>query len=214
MPVEAFQLFQADIRDGLPQIADNSIDIIITDPPYPKEFLPLYADLSKVAARVLKNSGSLVCMTGQSYLPDVIQLLASSLTYHWCMCYFTPGQKTQLWQRKLHTAWKPLLWFVKGEYSGDWLGDDIMKSPGNDKRFHEWGQSYGGMKDIVERFTNPNDLVLDPFLGGGTTAIAVLSSKRRFIGVDIAQDCIDITQNRINEVFHYGNSDTGEKQLA
>ena len=79
LPQDDFKLICADIRDGLPDIEDNSIDFIITDPPYPKEYLPLYEDLSKVAARVLKDGGSLVCMAGQSYLPDVIQLLATNL---------------------------------------------------------------------------------------------------------------------------------------
>lgn len=199
---DSFKLICADIRGGLPNIADNSVDFIITDPPYPKEFLPLYEDLSKLAARVLKDGGSLVCMTGQSYLPDVIELLATNLTYHWCLCYLTPGQKTQLWQRQLHTAWKPLLWFVKGAYKKDWLGDDVMTSPATDKQFHKWGQSFGGMKDIVERFTNPNDLILDPFLGGGTTGVVALKCKRKFIGVDIEQSCVDTTAARFKEAFN------------
>ena len=194
--------FKADIRDSLSDIDDNSVNFIITDPPYPKEYLPLYAGLSKVAARVLKDSGSLICMTGQSYPPEVIQLLVAELNYQWCMCYLTPGQKTQLWQRHLHTAWKPLLWFVKGEYKGDWLGDDVMTSPANDKRFHEWGQSFDGMKNIIERLTNPNDIILDPFLGGGTTGIVAISCKRKFIGVDIEQSCIDTTEQRLKEIFN------------
>ena len=207
LPQDDFKLIRADIREGLPDIADNSVDFIITDPPYPKEYLPLYEDLSKVAARVLKDGGSLICMTGQSYLPDVINLLATKMTYHWSMCYLTPGQKTQLWQRHLHTSWKPLLWFVKGEYKGDWIGDDVTTSPTNDKQFHEWGQSFGGMKDVIERLTYPNALILDPFLGGGTTGVVVLYCKRKFIGVDIEQSCIDTTLARLKEIFN-GTSDT------
>lgn len=201
LPIDKFKLFRADIRDGLSAIDDNSVDFIITDPPYPKEYLPLYEDLSKLAARVLKDGGSLICMTGQSYLPDVIQLLATNMTYHWCMCYSTPGQKTQLWQKNLHTAWKPLLWFVKGKYTGDWLGSDVMTSPAKDKTFHKWGQSDGGMTDIIERLTKPDDVILDPFLGGGTTGIAALVCGRKFIGVDIEQGCLDTTQARLKEAF-------------
>ena len=79
LPADACKLFQADIRDGLPQVADNSVDFIITDPPYPREFIPLYGELSKVAARVLKDGGSLVCMVGQSYLPEVVKELSKSM---------------------------------------------------------------------------------------------------------------------------------------
>lgn len=201
LPADACKLFQADIRDGLTQISDNSIDFIITDPPYPKEYLPLYADLSKVAARILKDGGSLVCMTGQSYLPDVISELTKFMTYHWCMCYLTPGQTPQLWQKRTNTFWKPLIWLVKGEYKGDWIGNDVMESPANDKRFHEWGQSIGGMIDIVERFTDPNQIILDPFVGGGTTGVAAVMTGRKFIGVDISQECLSTTENRIKEIY-------------
>lgn len=204
IPTDKFKLIRADIRDGLAEIEDNSIDFIITDPPYPKGFLPLYADLSKVAARVLKDGGSLICMTGQSYLPDVIQLLSTSLNYCWCLSYVTMGDKTQIWKQRVHTAWKPLLWFVKGNRVGDWLGDDVITSPNQDKNFHEWGQSFGGIKTLIERLTYPNNVILDPFLGGGTTGVAALKSGRKFIGVDIEQSCVDTTKTRIMEAFKNG----------
>lgn len=208
LPLDACKLFCADIRDGLPQIENNSVDFIITDPPYPKEYLPLYEDLSKVAARVLKDGGSLVCMAGQSYLPEVIRLLQTALNYHWCICYLTPGgQSPQLFQKRVNTFWKPLLWFVKGNYKGDWAGD-VFKSPvnDNDKTFHEWGQSFNGIKSIVERLTNPNDLILDPFLGGGTTGIAAVTAGRQFLGADIQQKCLEITFKRIKAAYTNGSS--------
>lgn len=215
-PTDKVKLFCADIRNGLSDIADNSVDFIITDPPYPKEFLPLYEDLSKVAARVLKDGGSLICMAGQSYLPDVIQLLSTSLNYHWCLSYLTPGgQSAQLFQRRVNTFWKPVLWFVKGDYVGGWTGDVLKSSVNdNDKRFHEWGQSVSGMKDIIERLTCPDNVILDPFLGGGTTGLVAITSGRKFIGVDIEQSCVDTTLNRIREVFDVAGSCTGADGLA
>ena len=87
---------------------------------------------------------------------------------------------------------------------GDWLGDDVMTSPAKDKNFHEWGQSFGGMKDIIERLTSPKDLILDPFLGGGTTGVATVLCGRNFIGVDLDQACVDTAANRIREVFENG----------
>lgn len=213
---ENFKLICADIRDGLPDIADNSVDFVITDPPYPKEFLPLYGDLSKVAARVLKDGGSLICMTGQSYLPEVIQLLGTNMTYHWCLSYSTPGgQSVQLFQKKINTFWKPLLWFVKGKYTGDWNGD-VLQSPvnANDKRYHKWGQSLGGMTETVLRLTNIGDVILDPFLGGGTTAIAALWNRRKFIGVDVSQKCLDTARARIQEDFNDIQSSSGADRVA
>lgn len=203
LPDGMCRLFAADIRNRIPEIEDESVDFIITDPPYPKEYVPLYGDLSSLAARVLKPGGSLIVMTGQSYLPEVIAELCKGMKYHWCMAYLTPGgQSPQLFHKKVNTFWKPVLWFKKGDYTGDYIGD-VLKSPvnNNDKRFHEWGQSIGGMADIVERFTNPGDVVLDPFLGGGTTGVACVPIGRKFIGTDINEKNISVSDARIKEAY-------------
>lgn len=63
--------------------------------------------------------------------------------------------------------WKPVLWYVKGEYDGKWLGDVARSNVSdNDKRFHHWGQSERGMADLFDRVANQGDVILDPFLGG------------------------------------------------
>jgi DNA modification methylase len=49
------------------ELPPESIDWVITDPPYAKEYLPLYSDLSRCAERWLKPGGSLLVMCGQSY---------------------------------------------------------------------------------------------------------------------------------------------------
>lgn len=200
-PEGTCNLFVADIRDGLKEIVDESIDVIITDPPYPREYIPLYGDLSLLASRVLKPGGSLVVMIGQSYMPEVIELLGQHMSYYWVMPYLTPGGGAPLlYQKRVNTFWKPVLWYVKGEYKGDYIGD-ILKSPESDKRFHEWGQSLGGMLDIVERLTNPGDVILDPFLGGGTTGAAAVSMGRKFIGADIESKNVEISLERIKEAY-------------
>lgn len=213
-PAEMCRLYTADVRDGLPMVEDESVDYIITDPPYPKEYIPLYEDLSRLAQRVLKANGSMIVMVGQSYLPEVIRLLGEYMSYHWCLAYLTPGgQSPQLWHKRTNTFWKPVLWYTKGEYIGDYIGD-VLKSPpnDNDKQFHEWGQSLGGMEDIVERFTNPGEVILDPFAGGGTTGVAAVLKGRKFIGADIARENIEITEKRVREA--YAGSKAGKNGLA
>ena len=212
-PEEMCNLFVADIRDGLKEIADESVDVIITDPPYPREYIPLYGDLSLLASRVLKQGGSLIVMIGQSYMPEVIELLGRHMSYYWIMPYLTPGGGSPLlYQKRVNTFWKPVLWYVKGEYKGDYIGD-ILKSPESDKRFHEWGQSLGGMQDIVSRLSNPNDVILDPFLGGGTTGAAAVSMGRKFIGTDIKPENVEISKKRIMEVYS-DVSNAGKNELA
>ena len=194
-------LYVGDITTVSAKLSPGSVDVIITDPPYSKEYLNLYTALSQSAATILKPGGSCFVMTGQSYLPDVIAALSKSLRYNWTIAYLTPGgMSAQLWDRKVNTFWKPVLWFVNGKYSGDWKGDVVSsKVNDDDKRFHEWGQSESGMLRLVESFTHPGDLIFDPFLGAGTTGVACLLSQRRFIGSDINQHSIDLAKGRLSE---------------
>lgn len=77
---------------------------------------------------------------------------------------------------------------------GDVVSGDVND---NDKRFHHWGQSESGMAALVERLTLPGQLVCDPFLGAGTTAVACLTRGRRFIGCDIDGSCVETARGRV-----------------
>lgn len=194
---EAYRLLSGDFRSQAREIADNSIDIIITDPPYPAEYLPLFSDLAVMAARVLKQGASLLVMIGELYLPEVMRRLCEHLTYHWTLAYLTPGgQSPQIWNRNINTFWKPVLWFVKGEYAGDWQGD-VIKSEQNEKDSHRWQQSESGMLELVKRFSLPDNLILDPFCGSGTTGVAAVQLHRRFIGIDNDPAAIAVASERL-----------------
>jgi predicted RNA methylase len=196
------QVFQGDFMEVSAKLQENSIDFIITDPPYGQQFLQLYKKLGEVASRLLKPGGSLLVMAGQSYLPDVFDLLRPYLTYNWTVAYLTPGgQSAQLWERKVNTFWKPVLWFVKGKYEGDWVGDVAKSAPNNnEKQLMEWQQSESGIADLVERFTKPNDLILDPLMGSATTGVVATRLGRRFIGIDIDPKMVEIAKQRMGTV--------------
>jgi len=53
--------------------------------------------------------------------------------------------------------------------------------------------------DLVERLTQPGDLVLDPFLGAGTTGVAALRTGRRFIGIDNDPEAVTASRARLAE---------------
>lgn len=197
-----YTLLYGDFADVGPTLEAESFDAIITDPPYPQEHVPLYGLLAQQAARLLKPGGSLLAMAGQSYLPAIINLMTPHLNYHWTVSYQTPGgQSAQLWQRKVNTFWKPVLWFVKGNYEGTWIGDVVKSGVNdNDKRFHDWGQSESGMAGLVERFSVEGDHVLDPFCGAGTTGVVAVTLKRRFTGIDIDPEAVATSLARIGRV--------------
>jgi site-specific DNA-methyltransferase (adenine-specific) len=195
-----YQIGICDFRTGN-QLADNSVDFIITDPPYPQEFLPLWHDLAEFAARVLKPNGVLIAMSGQTYLPQVMSMLSEHLTYEWMLAYTTPGgQAVQVFPRKVNTFWKPVLLYSKDGRSGDWFGDVCKSSTNdNDKRFHEWGQSESGFMDLMRRFVRPDDLVVDPFMGAGTTGVCAMALGARFVGYEINGEHGAIAAARIEE---------------
>lgn len=181
------------------ELPDNSVDAVITDPPYSRKYLPLYGKLSQLASKVLKDSGICIVMTGQSYLKEVIELLSSHLTYQWTLAYFTPGSSVQVFGRKIKSNWKPLIFLTKGKNTWEHI-DDVIKSNERDKEYHEWGQSVGGMTEIIDKFTVKSQVVLDPFCGAGTTGVACLLTERIFVGADSSKDEITKSRKRLKEI--------------
>ena len=53
------------------------------------------------------------------------------------------------------------------------------------------------LERIIELASNPDDVVMDPFCGSGTTLVAAQMLERRFIGIDISQDAIELTKKRL-----------------
>lgn len=53
-------------------------------------------------------------------------------------------------------------------------------------------------KNIILRYSNPNDLVLDQFVGGGTTLIECKFNNRNAIGIDVNPNAVEITKNKLN----------------
>jgi len=199
---DRYRLVASAIADATRHVEPASIDIIVTDPPYGEEYIPLYSDLSRFAQHALRPGGSLVCMTGQVYLPDVLSRLGEHLTYQWAISYhMARHQKARIWLRRVIVNWKPLLWFVKGTYTGDLVTDVIECPPDDgDKQHHEWGQSVVGMERIFERFSLPGQTVCDPFCGGGATGVAAVRLGRMFVGMDVDAHCVDVTAQRLADL--------------
>jgi len=53
---------------------------------------------------------------------------------------------------------------------------------------------------ILERYSNPGDLILDPFCGSGTTCVAAKMLGRRYIGIDISEEYCKIARQRLEAV--------------
>ncbi|GIV52237.1 MAG: hypothetical protein KatS3mg038_2758 [Candidatus Kapaibacterium sp.] len=202
---DRWQVWQDDIRTWQ---APRQYDFIITDPPYPREYLPLYETLAQRAAEWLLPGGLLVVMVGHYYLPEIIEMMTRHMDYYWTACYLMPGQPTPMQQRAVNACWKPILMFTrKGErYSGKTFSD-VFRSPEPTKEHHEWEQSVGGMRSIVAQLALPGQFILDPFAGSGTTGVAALMHSCLFHGIDTDADAVAIAKKRLSGVEHSNNTD-------
>ena len=192
-PSDKWHIYHADMATWK---APRQYDFIITDPPYPKEYLPLYETLAERAKEWLKPGGLLIAMCGQSYLDEIYCMMSKHIEYYWTAAYLTPGQPTPMSQRNVNSTWKPLLVFSNGDYKGKIFGD-VFKSDGNDKDLHKWGQSESGMYSIVSGICLPGQSILDPFCGAGTTGKAALKHKCFFDGVDCDEQNVNISIGRL-----------------
>jgi site-specific DNA-methyltransferase (adenine-specific) len=62
---------------------------------------------------------------------------------------------------------------------------------GGKNRFHPTQKSLSLFEELIKKHSNENDIVLDTFLGGGTTAVACKNTKRKFKGCEISTEYFD-----------------------
>ena len=55
------------------------------------------------------------------------------------------------------------------------------------------------IEHFIEILSNPGDVVLDPFLGSGTSGVASVKLNREFIGIELSQEYFDLSVKRISE---------------
>ena len=183
---KSIQLFNCNFKDN--KILKNTVSLIFTDPPYLEDDLPIYEELAKHAMDVLKDGGSLMCYCGQFALNRVIPMLEKhGLTYQWIMIALHSGPSSIMWGRKVLVAYKPILWFVKGKYTGPNIRD-VIQSQFQGKELHEWAQSTVESDYYIEFMTEQNEIVYDPFMGQGTFGISAAKLKRQFVGCEINKE--------------------------
>lgn len=192
------KLFNGDFREM--EIADDSVDLIFTDPPYLKEYIPIYRDLGIFAKRVLKDGGSLLCYAGHYAIPEIINFLGENLKWHWLIVVHHSGPHKQMDGARVQVHYKPILWYSKGtvRQDRDYVQDHInSKKP--EKIDHPWEQSTVEAEYFINHLSPPGGVVCDPFLGSGTTGQAAVQNNRVFIGAEIDEEHFKLAQMRILE---------------
>lgn len=69
---------------------------------------------------------------------------------------------------------------------------------GKERTIHPTQKSLKLMKEIIKIHTNEEQVILDPFMGSGTTGVAALELNRKFIGIEISEKYFEISKERLN----------------
>lgn len=59
------------------------------------------------------------------------------------------------------------------------------------------------LERIVLASTEEGQIILDPFCGSGTTGVEAVRFGRKFIGIDVSEDCLEISKRRLEKVYGY-----------
>jgi DNA methylase len=189
------KVHHGDFYEMSADIQDESIDAIITDPPYPQEFLHTWAQMAEVGMRVLKPGGWCIAYSGKMHLDEVIVMMRDAgLRFYW-QIMFRQTVQAVVHPRKVNTRYKPILVFQKPPVTPqEAYIADVFDGEGVQKDRHEWQQSEGGFEFLIENFTKPGDTILEPFAGGGTCPAVAKRMSRYCIAYEIdekshAQTC-------------------------
>lgn len=233
-------LINGDCLETLRSIDGDSVDLILTDPPYNLGlFMKERATNLKAlrdnyfgaagwdnleydqwnesmdsffdeAARVMKPGGSMVVFMAVIKVESIIAQAVKHGFY-----YKTTGtwhkQNPMPRNMNLHfvNSTESWIYFTYGARVGTFNNEgkvvhDYFESPVTPKSERRYGKHptqkpIALMDFFVEKLSNPGDLVLDPFMGSGSSGVSAIRNGRRFIGIELEETYYDIATNRIQD---------------
>jgi len=187
----------ADIAELIGLLPAESIDMIFTDPPYHDEYLDLYEHLANLGAHVLKPGGYLMTYIGKMFLPDIVCRLGQRLEYVSTFAVFQAFSTSRIVKHNIFENWRPILAYKKpGKTAVREWAQDVVRGT-RDKEYHDWQQDEQAPEQYIAAYTNPGDLVLDPFCGGGTTAAVCKRIGRYYLSFDTNPDAVKMALSRL-----------------
>lgn len=225
--LELNKIHNMDCFDGLKEIPDESIDLIVTDPPYGMNYKSGHAKQSKDKKysekqkvdwdnfdlktlpfteffRILKNNSYLYIFMGFQQLwelPKPDRLLIwdkinecgmGDLT-DWgysfeCILLYKKGK------RELNGKREPSVLHCHK------LTNFKMQNNTFKKISHPSEKPIEIIRKLIEKSSNKEDIVLDPFMGSGVTALACKQLQRNFIGFEIDSNYCNIANNKLKQI--------------
>ena len=228
--MELNKIYNADCLIGMQRIPDKSIDCIITDPPYELESHGGgTTELSQ--RKLVKENHIEFISNGFNYDDVFQQMLRICKTPNFFIfCSNKQVSKVMTYFEKLDLSTTLLVWnktnpsplcngkylsdiefivYVRGKgatFNNDTPFDfkrKVYTSPivSNKDRLHPTQKGIELIRRYILQHSNPNDVILDPFIGSGTTAIACINTKRNFIGFELEKKYFDIANKRIEDAL-------------
>lgn len=222
------KLICGDCLRTLKNIPDESIDLLVTDPPYPttsrgsagnsggmlqkeinkkgkvfnfnnincKEYAPEFY-------RILKDGSHCYIMTNHINLIDMLNTFTNCGFHFIKSLIWNKGNK--IMGQYYMSQFEYILFFRKGKGkkinncgTSDILSvKNIKTKDNNNNNLHDTEKPVELMKILIENSSNENDLIIDPFMGIGTTGIACKELNRNFIGIELDEKYFNIAKERI-----------------
>ncbi len=236
-----YTIHNNDCLAAMKQLPDNSIDLILTDPPYNlglfmhqrgtnlkkmRENHFAYSGWDDLAFdkwrdemdnfiaechRVLKKRGALIIFMSIIKVETIINLAQSHKFY-----YKTVGT----WHKKnpmprnmnLHfiNSTESWLYFINDATTGtfnnngkpihDYIETSTISVSERKLGKHPTQKPIALMEHFVQILSNPGDVILDPFMGSGSTGVASLMENRKFIGVELNPEYFNLANSRLCQV--------------
>lgn len=187
---DAVTLYHGDCREVLPSITPGSVALLLTDPPYGMDYKPLRgSDGSKRWAEGVRGDsepfdpGHLLpfgrcVLWGANWYADRLPTSGG-----WLVWDKTPkGIKDGFYASHAELAWTNCCASVR-KFSCQWGGEARNGEP----HLHPTQKPVALMRWVLSQFTEPGDLILDPYAGSGPVAEACRDTGRRYVGVEIEE---------------------------
>ena len=197
-------IFLGDCREVLPQLEDKSVDLVLTDPPYPEDnrfdgSYELIHDVAVKTTALAVDNAWLLSDFGRHYFPNYITawspwnyydlLIAyASNSMALCFCGFDKYTPTLVFKKgtpKVKARWSNLVEVIRYTDKWKWLN---FPSPKYEEAYSKY----------IAMFSS-GGIILDPFLGSGTTAYCAKKLNRKCIGIEIEERYCEIAANRCRQ---------------
>ena len=197
-----------DCLDGIKRLDAESVDLILTDPPYGlnkkgiqnDSDLSLFYSILPECYRVLKKDSFFITFFSTKYLPELFK--NNQFQYFWQIVLYCPNGSVR--SSIGYTKFMSVIIFKKGNPKIKKANKDIfvdtpgrMVEPEEGYINHPTPKPTKFIKELLEMFSKEEELIFDPFIGSGSTAVACQDINRNFIGFEIDKKYCDLTNKRL-----------------